>query len=75
MKTKIKHATNTTLKVNMNTEEALALLRIIPTINHAELSRSDTEFIAELFEQLREFKHAIDTNDALDRAFNRPSNK
>ena len=75
MKVKIKHATNATLKLSINRDEVLALLRIMPAIQHNELSRSDIEFIAKLFHELKEFKSAMELNDILDEIFNSSDNK
>ena len=75
MKVKTKHATNATLKLSINRDEVLALLRIMPAIQHNELSRSDIEFIAKLFHELKEFKSAMEFNDTLDEIFNSSDNK
>ena len=66
MKVKTKYATDATLKLSINRDEVLALLRIVPAIQHNELSRSDVEFIADLFHELEKFKSATEFNDTLD---------
>ena len=71
MKAKIKHATDAVLKLNINNAEVLALLRILPAINHSKLDKSDTKFIAELLRELKEFKSAMELNDILDEIFNK----
>ena len=66
MKVKTKYATDATLKLSINRDEVLALLRIVPAIQHNELSRPDVEFIADLFHELEKFKSATEFNDTLD---------